>query len=303
MKHMEIYKKPVSFKELALNCWNKKRIEKLLGEKKYAITPITAPDLLLSLGLLNSDASMSPDNVKKFIQINHMYNLIESHIESLISRHKIVRILDVGCGKSYLTFLLAWSFLEKWKHPVEIVGVDSNSKIIKDCQNKAQKLGFANILSFEATSISDYKWNKETRPHAVVALHACDVATDLALSFAVQEKSDFIAVAPCCQAELARFWKEDTQTHPLSPVFHTPQVRREVAAHFTDALRMCLLRSKGYEVTATEFVPSTHTPKNRLITCIRRGSYLESAQNEYQELKKHIGDKSISLEQFLNNIH
>jgi SAM-dependent methyltransferase len=297
---MEIYTKPQDFNETVRKWWTNERLKKIMGDKKYTITPLSAPFLLRSLGLLNSDASMSADNLKKFIQINHMFNLLESQFEDLIKRHKVIRIIDVGCGKSYLTFLLAWCFLEQWKHPAEIIGVDTNAKIIKGCNEKADKLGFSNILHFECVSMLTYKWNKETRPNAVVALHACDTATDMALSFAIKEKADFIAVAPCCQAELARKWKEDKNiTHPLSPVFHTPQVRREIAAHFTDALRICLVRSRGYEVTATEFVSSSHTPKNRLITCVRRGNYLDLAENEYTSLKNHIGGQSITLEELL----
>ncbi|WP_397599495.1 class I SAM-dependent methyltransferase [Silvanigrella sp.] len=298
---MEIYKKPPDFKEVANKWWTQDRLKKIMGDKNYTITPLNAPLLLRSLGLLNSDASISPDNLKKFIQINHMFNLLEPHFEDLVKRHKKVCIIDAGCGKSYLTFLLAWCFLEKWKHPAEIIGVDTNTKIIKSCNEKAEKLGYSSILKFESASMLTYKWDKETRPNAVVALHACDTATDMALSFAIKQKADFIAVAPCCQAELARKWKDSEISHPMSPVFHTPQVRREIAAHFTDALRICLVRSKGYEVTATEFVPSAHTPKNRLITCIRRGNHLESAEKEFVSLKEHIGGNVITLEELLLN--
>lgn len=298
---MEIYKKPPDFKDIASKWWTNERLNKIMADKKYSITPVNAPLLLRALGLLNADATMSSDNIKKFIQINHMFNLLEPHFEDLVNRHKIVRILDAGCGKSYLTFLLAWSFIEKWKHPVEIIGVDTNKKIITSCIQKAEKLGFNNVLTFETSSLLTYKWNHENRPNAIVALHACDTATDMALFLGIQNKADFIAVAPCCQAELARKWKEDQTQHPLSPIFHTPQIRREIAAHFTDALRMSLLRSHGYEVTATEFVPSAHTPKNRLLTCVRRGSYFEAAEKEFNTLKEYIGGKSITLENLLAN--
>ena len=297
---MELYKKPATINELADKWWTEERLKKILGDKKYTITPKSAPELLRLLGLLNADASMSPDNLKKFIQINHMFNLLETHFTELVSRHKMVHILDVGCGKSYLTFLLAWCFKEKWKTQAKIVGVDTNQKIIKSCMEKSEKLGYNDLLSFECASMTSYKWPYENRPNAVVALHACDTATDMALAFAIKEKTDFIAVAPCCQAELARKWKEIEGEHPLNPVFHTPQIRRETAAHLTDSLRMTLTRASGYEVTATEFVPSTHTPKNRLLTCVRRGNYLESAKKEYLSMKDYLGGKSIMLEDLLN---
>ncbi|KAB8028613.1 class I SAM-dependent methyltransferase [Fluviispira multicolorata] len=296
---MTLELQPQDFSMRAQKWWTPERLKKLMGEKNYIITPISAPKLLRSLGLLNSDASMSPDSIKKFIQINHMFNLLEEHFVELIKRHKTVRILDAGCGKSYLTFLLAWCFKEKWQHPVEIIGVDTNTKLISECKQRAQNLGLDSILKFEIASLFTYKWDLEKRPNAVIALHACDTATDMALALAVKEKADFIAVAPCCQAELARKWKENNSNHPFSPVFHTPQVRREVAAQFTDMLRICLTRANGYEVTATEFVPSSHTPKNRLMTCVRRGNKLESAEKEFNAMKDHLGGASIILEELL----
>ena len=298
---MEIYKKPLSINEIAEKWWTDERIKKILGDKKYTITPKTAPLLLRTLGLLNADASLSPDNLRKFIQINHMFNLLETHFVELVARHKFVRILDVGCGKSYLSFLLAWCFKEKWQTSAQIIGIDTNQKIIKSCIENAKKLGYDDVLSFECASMATYKWEQTSRPNAVIALHACDTATDMALAFAIKEKADFIAVAPCCQAELARKWKEIVGEHPLNPIFHTPQIRRETAAHVTDTMRMTLTRASGYEVTATEFVPSTHTPKNRLMTCIRRGNYLESAKKEYLSLKEHMGGQSITLEELLEN--
>ena len=277
--------------------WTPEQTTKLMGTKKYPITPLSAPYLLRILGILNADSSISPNNMHKFIQINHMFTLIEPHISELISRHKLVNILDAGCGKSYMTFLLAWFFKDK----AHTYGVDNNKKLVQDCEAKSKLLEYNSFLHFEAQSLLNLEWTQESRPHSVISLHACDTATDMALAFAIKQKSDFIAVAPCCQAELARKWKEaPTSPHPLNPVFHTPQLRREVAAQFTDTLRVCLLRANGYEVTCTEFVESSHTPKNRLITCVRRGNYLKSAQVEYEELKTYLGGHSIMLEDLLN---
>jgi hypothetical protein len=192
----------------------------------------------------------------------------------------------------------------------DIFGVDNNKKIIQECIAKAKLLSFENSLHFCAHSLLNLDWEtikapfqtsiaheNSQRPHAVVALHACDTATDMALAFGVNNKADFIAVAPCCQAELARKWKEHPdKSHPLCPVFQTPQLRREVAAQMTDTLRVCLMRAHGYEVTCTEFVDSTHTPKNRLITCVRRGNYNTGARTDYQSLKSYLGGHSIALE-------
>ena len=293
----------VEFTNIARKYWTPERTQKVIGTKKYPITPVSAPHLLRSLGILNADSSISPNNMHKFIQINHMFTLIEPRISELKERHKLVNILDAGCGKSYLTFLLAWFFdnTKQQDSKVEIYGIDNNKKLIQDCEAKSKLLSYNSFLHFESQSLLNLEWKQETRPHSVISLHACDTATDMALAFAVKQKSDFIAVAPCCQAELARKWKEASlPTHPLNPVFQSPQLRREIAAQFTDTLRVCLMRANGYEVTCTEFVESSHTPKNRLITCIRRGNYLKSAQTEYEELKSYLGGHSIMLEELLN---
>ncbi len=302
------------FETIAKHHWTIEKLNKVLNGKKYFITPANSAYLLRVLGILNSDASMSPNNMSKFIQINHMFQLIEPQVAELKGRHKSLNIVDAGCGKSYLTFLLAWYFnLHSDAKKGDIIGVDSNKKLVQDCLAKAKLLSFDHFLHFQNQSLLNLNWEEMSaglvdvtlsktppRPHVVVALHACDTATDMALSFAVKNKADFIAVAPCCQAELARKWKEGgDKNHAFNPIYTTPQIRREVAAHLTDTLRVCLMRAHGYEVTCTEFVESSHTPKNRLITCVRRGNYNTQAQEEYKKLKEHLGGESIMLEGLL----
>jgi len=280
--------------------WTPERTEKITGAKKLLITPREAPELLRTMGLLNADASMSADSVRKYRQINHMLALLTKDLETLAKQFATVRFIDIGCGNSYLTFLVAWFFKEKLRHPFEGVGADSNARVIAESQKRAQELGFQNQLRFVQSSVADVQWEAPTRPHFLIALHACDTATDQALAFAVRHKCDFVAVAPCCQAELAQAWKERTKVvTPFAPVFRSHHFRREIAADITDVMRMLLMRSHGYEVTATEFVGTEHTPKNRLLVCTRRGAYLDSAKAEFEQLKEAFAGSSISLEHLL----
>jgi hypothetical protein len=132
----------------------------------------------------------------------------------------------------------------------------------------------------------------------VAALHACDTATDDAIAIGVRQKADMIAVAPCCQAELAKKWKQFADiglTNPMRPAFHNPHLRREIAAHITDLMRVLILRGHGYEVTTTEFTMSHATPKNTLILAIRRGNYHIESQKEYHDLVASMGGAEISL--------
>lgn len=302
------------FIQIARTYWTKDQEAKVTGGKRWPVLPSEAPKLLRVLGLLNRDASMSADNVRKFSQINHMVSLLEPQITEMSERHAPVRILDACCGTSYLTLLLAWLLKEKLGKSCQIIGVDRNEKLIATSKARAAELGLDGVLRFEVATIEvDYGTTcfgrlfpdeapADARPHLLVALHACDTATDLALALGLQAKADVMAVAPCCHAELARKWKDlGNLTHPFGPIFRSPNLRRETAAHITDALRMLIVRSRGYEVTATEFVPSSHTLKNRLLTCVRRGNFQKEAADQLQDLKASVGDQTIRLEELLPN--
>jgi SAM-dependent methyltransferase len=300
------------FTERCLAHWTKERLTKLIGQHKYHVLPTNAPLLLRTLGLLNSDGSMSADSTKKFIQINHLLALFRPALEDLNERHKKVRILDAGCGSSFLTFILAWAYRDLWRHEALLIGVDSNANLIAKNKTSAENMDFSGLIKFAQSNIEDINWAamlqdlgesvdedpKKSRPHAVVALHACDTATDDTIALGIKLQADFIAVAPCCQAELARHWKDlgdQNLAHPLKPAFKNPHLRRELAAHFTDLVRVLILRGHGYEVTTTEFTMSHATPKNTLILARRRGSFLKEAQEEYARLAESMGGCKISL--------
>ncbi len=300
-----------TFSEKAREHWTPERIKKVTSGKKYPILPSEGAELLRALGLLNADASMSADAVRKYIQINHMLLLLEPYFLELCERFPTVRVLDAGCGSSFLTFLLAWCFRNRWKKSAHILGVDSNEKLIQKSRTTAQELGLSDVLKFECANLQEFLWDttytkcfeaEAKRPNAVVALHACDTATDIALAIGIAQKADFLGVAPCCQAELARKWAKlsgENFTGAFAPVFANPNLRREIAAHLTDTLRMLLMRGVGYEVTITEFVPSQHSPKNRLMTAVRRGNFHKESQVAYTDLKASLGGQSIALEDLL----
>lgn len=292
--------------------WTADRLQRLTSGHKYHVLPTNAPLLLRALGLLNKDASISADSMRKFIQINHLLTQFKPHLEDLNKRHAKIRILDAGCGSSFLTFILAWAYEEIWTHPSLLIGVDNNEALITKNNRTAVEMGVSERLKFITSSIVDLDWStllsqieesfdpdpKKNRPHAVVALHACDTATDDAIALGIKLRSDFIAVAPCCQAELARKWKEFADlgvSNPLKPAYHNPHLRREIAAHMTDLARVLILRGHGYEVTTTEFTMSHATPKNTLILATKRGNYHKESQSEYAQLVAWLGGGEISL--------
>ena len=138
----------------------------------------------------------------------------------------------------------------------------------------------------------------ERAVHGVIALHACDTATCDALALGVALDAELIAVAPCCQAELARAWAELDErgdAGAFAPIWGAPHLRRETAADITDAMRTLLVRAAGYEVQAMEFVPAEHTRKNTLIRAIKRSADDPGARAAYEALRAATGGAGIAL--------
>ena len=293
--------------------WPAARRRTVLGDKNLLLPVMEAAPLLRVLGLLNGDGDMSRDSVRKYLQINHMVALLEPVLRDLMRAHETVRILDVACGSSFLTLLLAWCFEHRWHHGCRILGVDRNAAVVDRSRSRAADGRLDHSLRFQASSIhaldTGEVWSRAFAEslgtgdiHAVVALHACDTATDEALALGVSLEAEFIGAAPCCQAELARAWAslaEGGTTGPFAPLWSSPHLRREAAATLTDTLRTLLLRSCGYQVTAMEFVSSSHTPKNTLLRARRGEGDPAAARGEYSELKAALGGPTIQLETLL----
>jgi hypothetical protein len=283
--------------------WTADKLKKFTQGQKYTILPTSAPELLSVLGIMNKDASISSDAMRKFIQVNHLWKQFATAFEDLAGRHKLVSIVDAGCGSSVLTFTLAWGFENIFKKEAMFVGVDSNAKLIAKNKANFEKLRMGSKMEFFETPMTAFNWDvvsepKSKRPHAVVALHACDTATDDAIAFGIKSESNFIAVAPCCQAELAQIWKtksQDSHDHPLLPLYANPHLRREFAATMTDLIRVLVLRSHGYEVTTTEFTMSHATPKNTLILAHRRGRFHRESEDQLSKLLGHIDIETMYL--------
>jgi SAM-dependent methyltransferase len=283
------------FERRARALWTDEAVRQVTEGKDLPILPSNAPTLLRALGLLHRDASMPPPQVRKFLQLNHMIRMLRPPLLELIERGEPLRIVDAGCGLSYLTLSLAWCFRHVFRHPATLVGVDRDPARVEAVRATVAQIGLEDMLTFQAGAIEAFE--PDGKVHAILSLHACDTATDDAIALGVRHGADLIAVAPCCQAELARAWAQlaTNGAGPLQPVWSTPHLRREAAATITDAMRALLLRSAGYETRVVEFVPSQHTPKNTLIRAMRRGAPDEAARRQYVELRDATGGAGISL--------
>jgi len=270
--------------------WTEQRTAALTGGKHLAILPGEAPALLRALGLLDKDGALPPDRARKFFQINHLVRLIEMPMTALHAVHETVKVIDAGCGRSYLTLLLAHCAKQRGQR-IEILGVDRDPTLIEECRRRTALAELDDVVRFEARAVDQLEPGEV---HAVVALHACDTATCDAIALGVAARASLIAVAPCCQAELARSWSELAgTTGGLAPVWKAPHLRREIAAHITDAMRMTLLRAAGYRVSAAEFA-GEHTKKNTLLRA-ERGEVDHAARDEYDALVASTGGRGLRL--------
>ncbi len=281
--------------ERASEYWTAERTAQLLGDKQPVIHPRDGAVLLRALGLTLDDTSLPPAQVRKYFQINHMVALLGPALRELRARHPVIRVLDVGCGRSYLTLLLAWCARHVWQHPLEVLGIDRDPDVIAEARRRTELAQLADVVRFEVGEVAS---SKPRDVNALVALHACDTATCDAIALGIDLAVDVLAVAPCCQAELARSWAylaDRGVAGAFASVWNAPHVRRETAADITDAMRVELLRAAGYEVLAMEFVPAEHTRKNTLIRAIRRGAPDPSARAAYEALRDATGGVDIRL--------
>lgn len=269
--------------------WTAERVAALAAGKALVLPPIEAAPLLRALGLMRTDASLPPTEVRKYWQVSHMVTALGPALRALRERPGPLRVVDAGCGRSYLTTVLAWVARERWGRRLEVLGIDRDPEVVAEGRRRAGVAGLADEVRFVAAPLAGLDlagaWRaafvqtpddlEHLRLDAVIALHACDTATCDAIVLGVEAGAELIAVAPCCQAELARAWTglaAGGARGPFAPIWSMPHLRREIAAELTDTMRALLLGAAGYDVTALEFVPSPHTRKNTLLRALRRAA-------------------------------
>lgn len=199
---------------------------------------------------------------KKFRQINRFLEFIEDVLDEL-PKDRALRIIDFGCGKSYLTFAMYYYLHELKGYRVQMTGLDLKEDVIARCAGLAEKYGYEQ-LRFRTGDIASYEGTEQA--DMVVTLHACDTATDYALQKAVAWKAKVILSVPCCHHELNRQIRSDL----MRPVLKYGLIKERVAALLTDAFRADLLEQQGYQVQILEFIDMEHTPKNILIRAVRK---------------------------------
>ena len=232
-------------------------------KKKYILEEGIPVPFLIDLGVMTQNGNIVNAHYDKFRQINRFLEYIEDILPSLPTGREL-RILDFGCGKSYLTFAIYYYLKVLKGYPVRITGLDLKEDVIRRCNELAVKYGY-DKLEFLCGDIAYYDGCSQV--DMVVTLHACDTATDYALAKAVGWGAKVILSVPCCQHELNKQMKNDL----LSPVLHYGILKERMAALMTDGLRAQILEANGYRTQILEFIDMAHTPKNLLIRAVYNG--------------------------------
>lgn len=249
-------------------------------DKNYLIAEGTPCDFLVKLGVMNKDGTVKPKHYHKFRQINRFLEIVED-VYPALPTDRTIRIIDFGCGKSYLTFALYYYLHIIKERNVSIVGLDLKKDVIDFCSRTAKELGYAD-LTFLMGDIADYT---SDNADMVVTLHACDTATDYALINAVNWNTRVILSVPCCQHEL--FSQIKNELH--QPMLKYGIIKDKFTELLTDALRGLKLEEMGYKVSMIEFTPLEHTSKNIMIKAIKGVPYKklqQKAADEYTRLKE-----------------
>ena len=243
--------------------------------------------VLRELGIADAQGRIKPTRQDKYRQVEEMLRALDAVRDGLpagAGDERPLRVVDLGCGNAYLTFA-AYRLLSARYPRVELVGVDVKAQSREHGERVAAALGWSGSVRFVEGAASDAP--VEGAVDVVLALHACDTATDEALARAVRWDAPVVLASPCCHHDLQRQLTRagTTAPEPYGMLTRQPILRERFADVLTDALRAAVLRLVGYRVEVVEFVGSQHTPRNTLVRAVRTGAAPTAAQRaEYQDL-------------------
>lgn len=233
-------------------------------QKKYILPQDEPIPFLVELGVQTPDGRIINSKYDKFKQINRCLEFVRDILPSLPQKkNEPIKIIDFGCGKSYLTFAIYYYLKIMNKYDISVIGLDLKKDVIENCQRLADKFGYDG-LKFLVGDIGSYDGADSV--DMVVTLHACDTATDYALAKAVKWNASVILSVPCCQHEL----NKQISCKELAPLLKYGIIKERMAALITDAVRANLLEEQGYDTQLLEFIDMEHTPKNILIRAVKR---------------------------------
>lgn len=256
-------------------------------QKNKLLTDENAAPFLKAVGIMTQDGRIRADMQRKYRQINEFLRLVDEIASFPAESGQPFHVIDFGCGNAYLTFAIYFYLREILKLEAHVTGVDVNADLIERHKLKVTSLGWEH-LSFQTGYIADYQ--TETPPDMVIALHACDTATDDAIAQGIRWNSRFIICAPCCQHDLQEQMARIDLPDSHASVFQDGIFFERMGDILTDTFRATILRIMGYRTDVTQFVPIEHTAKNLMIRAVKTSQPgNERWVEQYRKLKSFWG--------------
>ena len=234
----------------------------LSSGREYLIRVDQAAPLLREIGILTAEGKIKNDMIRKYNQIDHYVELVAPMFQQDDSEE--ILLLDCACGKSYLSFVMNYYLRDVLRRRCRVIGIDINAHVIEESKKMAGRLGYHN-MEFIQADLRTYQPPKHVT--AVISLHACDIATDLALGTAIRAQAKYIACVPCCHKELL----DQYHIPGLEPLTRYGVFQARFNDVLTDSMRALKLEAEGYKVSVVEYISPLDTPKNLLIRGVYTG--------------------------------
>lgn len=261
-----------------------------------------APDhpVLFALGLADEQGRIKPSRQAKYRQVDEFLRALSVALDDALAAGVLRepthngpwQVVDLGCGNAYLTFA-AGAWLESRGWPAFLTGVDVKEQSRRHNEQVALEVGVSDRMAFVVGAIGDAEVPQA--PDVVLALHACDTATDEALARAVEWDAPVVLAAPCCHHDVAKQLRRGGAPAPYDALVRDGILRERLADTLTDAIRALLLRSRGYRVDVVEFIESAHTPRNTLIRALRTGASSDSTEYDALVEQWHLRPRLADL--------
>jgi Methyltransferase domain len=249
-------------------------------------------ELLQALHILTPEKRINQDSRRKLKQVNHLLQFIEPLLAKVQAVKGSVTLVDHGAGKSYLGFMLYDLFFKAGGHTGTVIGVEVRDELVVRSKELAAQFGFKG-MAFLNLSVAASNAALPEKIDIVTALHACDTATDDAITFALSHQAQHLVLVPCCQAEVASALRASKssaiQNNPLVELWRRPLHTREFGSQLTNVLRCLQLEAHGYEVTVTELVGWEHSMKNELIIASKIKSPSKASHQRLKAMLDQLG--------------
>lgn len=257
-------------------------------KKEYLLAEGENIPALVDLGVFTQDFRIVRAKYDKYKQINRFIELVDDAFRA--TERQEITILDFGCGKSYLTFILYYYFTVKRGVKATILGYDLKEDVVEHCNEVAQRYGYDGLRFVVSDVTRDTL--ADTHVDMVVTLHACDTATDYALWYAVEKGVEHIFSVPCCQHEINATIHKGGDFDLL---LRHGLLQERFSALLTDAIRAAVLEDMGYTVDVIEFIDFAHSPKNLMLRCMKDRRAGEKNLRAAKELAERYGFRQTLL--------